>query len=243
MMELKFALQGLTALYPGCESDDFAGEIAPKSALPKINRIPMLTARRLTWGNRMAIESALTLLEKERPQALLFSSRHSELEHNYRILKALADDTDVSPTDFTMSVHNSAIGTLAIQAKLPLPASASAAGADTFASLLMEAYALLSTDYQSVLCVDFDGAIPEFYLPHINAGSPAYPHACALLLKRGDDLHIKLESIAEPDFTKDEPTAQSLAFYRALKQGQQSFTLKGAQYQLQICCTNAGAAW
>lgn len=77
----------------------------------------MMTARRLSSGSKLAVECGLAMLRRHEIDAVLYTSRHGELERNYRILHALAMEQAISPTDFALSVHNSAVGNLTIAAK------------------------------------------------------------------------------------------------------------------------------
>ena len=88
--------------------------IDPAAPLAKLTDLPMMTARRLNSGSRLAVDLGLMMLRKHRIDAVVYSSRHGELERNFRILQALAAEQPVSPTDFAMSVHNSAVGNLTI---------------------------------------------------------------------------------------------------------------------------------
>ena len=118
------------------------GQVDASWAAPKSTRIPMMMARRLTIGERMALDCALSLLS-DKTQALVYASHHSELERNHRILSALAEHRDVSPTDFTLSVNNSAPGNLTILTKRPLTVSAISASHASFGAALTEAYLML----------------------------------------------------------------------------------------------------
>lgn len=137
--------------------------IDPNAPQAKLTALPMMTARRLNSGSKLAVECGLNMLRKHSIDAVLYTSRHGELERNYRILNALAEGQPVSPTDFAMSVHNSAVGNLTIAARQPAVTSSLSAGMDTFQQGLCEVICLLQAGYQRVLIVDFDGALPEFY--------------------------------------------------------------------------------
>src|SRR5690606_33320038 len=91
--------------------------IDPAAPLAKLTDLPMMTARRLNSGSKLAVDIGLAMLRKHRIDAVVYSSRHGELERNYRILQALATEQPVSPTDFAMSVHNSAVGNITITAR------------------------------------------------------------------------------------------------------------------------------
>lgn len=91
--------------------------VDPAAPLPRLTALPMMTARRLNSGSKLAVDIGLAMLQNHAIDAVVYSSRHGELERNYRILHALATGQSVSPTDFAMSVHNSAVGNLTITAR------------------------------------------------------------------------------------------------------------------------------
>jgi hypothetical protein len=138
----------------------------------------MMTARRLSTGSRLALHTALTLLDKHPgTRSLVFSSRHGEIERTVQILSAIAAGSSISPTDFTMAVHNTASGQLTISAKLPLPASSVSAGKDSFRQALYEVSAFLAAGLGPVLHVDFETNLPEIYHPQVSPVFPAYAAA------------------------------------------------------------------
>lgn len=98
-----------------------AAAVDTTGLLTKCDQLPMMTARRLNSGSRMAVNNGLALLRRQPEiEAIVFTSRHGELERNLRILLALSKQESLSPTDFAMSVHNSAVGSLTIAAQAPL---------------------------------------------------------------------------------------------------------------------------
>ena len=105
----------------------------------------MMTARLLSLGSKLAVECGLTL-RRHRPDAVLYTSRHGELERNYRIVHALATEQALSPTDFALSVHNSSVGNLTIVAKQPIVSSSLSAGRDSFQQGLCEGLACYKRD-------------------------------------------------------------------------------------------------
>lgn len=202
--------------------------------LPDCPHLPMMTARRLSAGSRLAVDNSLALLERYHPGAVVFTSRHGELERNQRILDALARDRSISPTDFTMSVHNAAVGSLTIVAKAPLVYTSLAAGEDSFQQGLVEAQVLLNSGYPRVLLVDFDNHIPAFYHPFLAPGTPSYPYAVALLLTTGESLRCAGEPAEETPAPRRLP--QSLAFLHGWLGGQTAFTLTGERLRWNWSC-------
>ena len=195
-MKLAYSLVDWQALAPGLHGreawQDWAQQgnaIDPSEAMAKPQFLPMMTARRLSGGSRAAVECGLALLSRQQVEAIVFTSRHGELERNLRILHTLADQQSMSPTDFAMSVHNSAVGSLTIAAKAPLVSTSIAAGIDSFQQGLIEVSALHQAGYQQVLLVDFDGVVPDYYLPWLADQHVNSPYAVALLLRPGEQLH------------------------------------------------------
>lgn len=236
-MKFSIGIRDWMALAPGLASQaewqtwaKAAQPIAPASALRKCQHLPMMMARRLSAGSRMAVDVGLELMQQQAVDALVFSSRHGELEKNYRILETLHQQQEQSPTVFAMSVHNAAVGTLTITAKAELTSTAISAGIDSFQQALIESYLLLKDGHQQVLLVDYDSLIPDFYLDHLPNDLPRYPYAVGLVLQASDELCC--ESIqAGPKQHTDTP--QSLAFLRSWLRGQRGFSLDGEQNRWQ----------
>ncbi|KFK95452.1 MULTISPECIES: beta-ketoacyl synthase chain length factor [unclassified Serratia (in: enterobacteria)] len=200
------------------------GAIEPAAPQAKLTELPMMTARRLASGSRLAVECGLAMLRRHQIDAVLYTSRHGELERNYRILEAMATEQPVSPTDFTMSVHNSAVGHLTIAAQQPVVSSSLSAGIDTFQQGLCEVLCLLQAGYQRVLMVDFDGMLPAFYHSDLPEKMPTWAHAVALVFEAGECLQCASQA-GNPG---EEPKLpQSLQFLRHYLNGAPTFTISG----------------
>ena len=204
--------------------------IDPTAAQAKLNALPMMTARRLSSGSKLAVECGLSLLRRHEIDAVLYTSRHGELERNYRILHALATEQAVSPTDFALSVHNAAVGNLTITAHQPITSSSLSAGRDSFQQGLCEVVCLLQAGYQRVLMVDFDGALPAFYHPHLPPEMPVWPYAVALVIEQGNALCC--ETQPQPA-CQETSLPQSLLFLQHYLQGGATFTVPGERVQWQ----------
>lgn len=234
-MKLSLNIIDWQAAAPGLASDEqwrdwslHAQAIDPSAPLAKPTALPMMTARRLSSGSKLAVECGLTLLRRQPVDAVLFTSRHGELERNFRLLQALATEQPLSPTDFALSVHNSSVGNLTIAAQQPLVSSSLSAGRDTFQQGLCEAIALIHAGYRRVLLVDFDGELPAFYHPHLPPTMPTWPYAVGLVLQAGDTWRCQ----TQPGTTQDEPALpQSLLFLRHYLQDARAFTVDGERMQ------------
>ncbi|MBK5143766.1 beta-ketoacyl synthase chain length factor [Budviciaceae bacterium BWR-B9] len=195
--------------------------------LPKTQHIPMMTARRMSTASRLSVEVGLTLLNQQ-PDAAIFISRHGELERTCKIIEGLCQQQDISPTDFAMSVHNTASGLLTITGKQPLPITSIAAGIDGFQQGMLEAQAMLADGAEKVLLVDFDGAVPDAYQTRIVHRIPAY--AIGLLIAEGGNLccqQIDKNVSRLPLETTVPALPQSVTFMQHWLAKDPQFTLQG----------------
>ena len=76
----------------------------PDAPLAFTKRLPMMKARRMSPGARLACEAALALEGAGEAKAWIFSSRHGETVRGVKILDAISAGEPPSPTDFMMSV-------------------------------------------------------------------------------------------------------------------------------------------
>jgi len=202
--------------------------VDPSAPLAKLKELPMMTARRLSSGSKLAVECGIALLHRHDIGAVLFSSRHGELERNFTILDALTHERALSPTDFAMSVHNAAVGNLTIVTQKPLVSSSLSAGIDTFQQGLLEVICLLQAGYKRVLFVDFDGALPAFYHRYLPEKMPTWPWAVALVIEAG----ITFSCETHPGGPRTEPALpQSLQFLQHWLAGNMQFSLAGERMQ------------
>ena len=118
--------------------------------------------------------------------------------------------------------------------------SAISASHASFGAALTEAYLMLQDQYEEVLVVDCDGAVPEFYHPHLTAGEFTLPFASAWLLRRGSSLEVSCTATNHCDGMVELPA--SLAAWRVLSQGttECELTLPGQHLQLRL---NGAVTW
>lgn len=202
MMELRFTVTDFAARACGLSTADqwrqaaLDGTALDASAKnPKPSRVPMMAARRLSQGCRMAVDAGLELASRSKPDAVIYSSRSGELEHNLRILDAVDSGNPCSPTDFSMSVHNCAVGNFTILSHLKIPAFSTSAGPDTFLEALAQACSLLLDGCSRVLLVDFDSAIPEFFATYADPAMPLWPYAAGFMIESGNRIEVSEDGI------------------------------------------------
>ncbi|MGN1281253.1 MAG: beta-ketoacyl synthase chain length factor [Succinivibrio sp.] len=111
-MEFSFNIEDIEGRAFGlCSLSDFAkiakGELTPDSSAVNLKpqKVPMMTARRLSQGCRQAVDIGMLLSERQDIDAVIYSSMSGEIVHNHNVLVSSAKNEPCSPTDFSMSVH------------------------------------------------------------------------------------------------------------------------------------------
>lgn len=116
---------------------------------------------------------------------VVFSSTHGELARSLEMIKLLEAGEDISPTSFSLSVHNAIAGLFSIVYGNTSEVTVLASGEDGIASAFLEALGILQEGEPDVLMVFYDEPLPEFY--------PAEPFqlstdsSCAVALKISKD--------------------------------------------------------
>ena len=196
----------------------------PEETTTDFKTIPPMMRRRMSIQSKLAVQTALTLLEANDIQFLVFASRHGELHRTVALVKSILEGEDASPMAFSQSVHNTAAGLTTIAAKAPLPLSSIASGVDTFHNALIEAYLYLSQHPEhKVMVIDFDQPLPELYKEYETQVYSDY--ALGLVLSQGTEYSlsretsdIELQEVALP---------QGLLFLQHYLKKQSNWTIPG----------------
>lgn len=116
--------------------------------------------RRVSPLGQKALRAAWT--EVDSAARLVFSSRHGEFGRTLSIMDALVREEEVSPADFTLSVHHALAGLLSIAQGNHLGHTAIAAGTESLFFGLMEAVACsIENPSVPVVLVYYDEPLPE----------------------------------------------------------------------------------
>ncbi|WP_341503723.1 beta-ketoacyl synthase chain length factor [Gallaecimonas sp. GXIMD4217] len=213
MDEFEFSVINWAAWAPGRHSqgDWLAwcqdGVLAETQA-PDVGFVPAGTRRRLSRLARMLLSCAQQLLADNASLPLVFSSRHGELDRTRGLLASLAHDEPLSPTAFSLSVHNAAAGLFSILRQDMAPANVVVAGEDSLLLGLVDAVARLHSGDDELLLVHGDAAVPEPYDQFMTVDQ--LDHALALRLGRSGGRPVRLKALARPAGAS-EPLALQLA--------------------------------
>ena len=230
IVDLQARAFGLTTI------EDFkklaTGELTPdvNAKNPKPVTIPMMASRRLSGGCRMAVDIGIELCKTHEVDAVIYSSSTGELEHNYKVLLAAAQKQDPSPTDFTMSVHNTGVGNFTILGKKKIPSSSICAGTDSLLMAFVDAVAMLKNGLKKVLVVDYNVEISDFFKNYLPKDFPSYPNAVAFVIEDGDGVTVT----SKVKTTDHICMTQSLDFVLNYLKGTKEFTLDGTKLSYDI---------
>ncbi len=97
---------------------------------------------------------------------LVFCSRYGDIDLAFGLLKSLADEELMSPTAFSLSVHNAVPGVMDLVRKSRVGHTAIAAGRESLSAGLAEAYAKLAARPERTITFVFsEGEMPAEFKP------------------------------------------------------------------------------
>lgn len=183
-------------------------------AAPDVRFIEPQLRRRLGPLARMMLHVAQDCAADVPDLRLVFASQHGELDYTVSLLKALAASEPLSPTTFSLSVHNAAAGMFSMLRADPAASTALAAGEETLGHALMESYCQLDADPgRPVLMVYADAPLPQEYSEF--AERPQRARSLAVLLSSGASRTASVEAEAADAPASLEAQADSFAQHLA----------------------------
>lgn len=149
--------------------------------------------RRIGRLERLAVRCAIGVLRGEPASELIFCSRYGNLETLVAMLRGIAEEQPISPMAFSGSVHNAAPGLIGQILKERLAHTALAAGRNTLAAGLTEAYARLAADdCADVTLIYADLPLPEVYSGFDEENAPGVALAMRLQLANPNEPAIAI---------------------------------------------------
>lgn len=125
--------------------------------------MPAMLRRRAGAMGKMALEAAYRCLDGRSGVPTVFCSRHGECIRSVELLTDLVQGQPVSPTSFSLSVHNATAGLFSIAREDRASHAALAAGHSGVEHAVIEACGLLADGAKEVLLVVYDGRLPEVF--------------------------------------------------------------------------------
>ena len=193
---LSFKLRGWNAYTPGLESAESwkdwllsQYELPTDAVKPQLKNIPLMLRRRFTAIGKCSVEAATPLLNENEQIPLVFASRHGDVDLTLSLLKSIASNEPLSPTSFSLAVHNAISGLFSIARKDTCETTAISATENLIPFALLEAATQLQ-ESKHVLCIICESVLPDLYKPF--ASSPPFTYAIAMVLSReeGDTFYL-----------------------------------------------------
>ncbi len=220
-----FNLKSWSAWSFGELSECLAGENL-KQGTPKLDKINAMVKRRMPklakyiYELNQALLTTLqdTKLEKKHEIQqrhiipTIYASKNAELCRTFKIIRSFS--SDVSPAQFSMSVHNAIAGLLSVIDADTSPYSVIDSLSGTLETAILEAISLFS-EHQYVKIIYFDEELPQ-ELDNSFANSPNRPVVLSLLIEKGRQYALDFES------NKQQKTCENLPELVALLSAKKS---------------------
>ncbi len=181
---------------------------------PDLEFIGPMLRRRLSPLARAALHVANICAANISRVRFVYASRHGELGRTVELLQGIANAEPLSPTTFSLSVLNSAAGIYSIARNDHSPATAIAAGEETFGFGLLEAHAQAEATAEPVLYVYADAPAPAPLGPQ--ADDPEDVLAIALLIDPAATRHLRSSHWEAAPSEKAPGISQAAAFLPCL---------------------------
>ena len=196
---LNFCLESWAAVAPGLKSLDgwkqwLQHPQAIDASLGKIplEAIPAMLRRRFSTLGKCAMGATLPLVDGVSAIPSIFASRHGDTELSFALLESIARNQPMSPTRFSLGVHNAISGLYSIARKDTSPVTAIAAMEDLVLQALFESLGQLQSS-DRVLCVIYDMPLAKFYSEHSSVTEESFAYAIAMILGNRDGIPYRLE--------------------------------------------------
>lgn len=165
-------------------------------AVAPLAEVPAMTRRRIDPLGRAALQVAWWAQGDQPTGPVVFASRWGEVARSVALLRQLAADEPLSPTAFSLSVHNASSALYSIARGDTANYAAVSAGDASAAAGVCEAVGLLADGAPQVLVVSVESALPEPYEsfePHLGS-----LRAWAVMLEAAEQ-GVRLQAAAPHD--------------------------------------------
>lgn len=166
------------------------GEVLPfNGGAADVSFLPMMQRRRLSSLARGACAVAWQCQQRHGDMPTVFYSRHGESQYYFEILENLATQQGVSPSRFSLCVHNAIAGLSSLHSGSFLPYVALAGGTEDLFAAFLEAAGMLM-DVSQVLLVCYEQPLPDAYQAYVSSSDQTW--ALAMVLTKADDIGYQL---------------------------------------------------
>jgi len=172
------------------------GEVLPcDGGSADVGFLPMMQRRRLSPLARAASAVAWRCRQESGDMPSVFFSSHGESQYYFEMLHGMAEREDVSPSRFSLSVHNAIAGLSSSHMESFLPYVSLAGGTEGMFTAFLEAAGIL-LETPRVLVVWYGQALPQAYRAYIAV--PETTWALAMVLANAGDPSHQLRLVRSP---------------------------------------------
>ncbi len=125
--------------------------------------VPKMLKRRLTPLARIVFCAANQCNSENETLPIVFCSTHGELAKSFKMMQQIEASEEISPTAFSLSVHNAIAGLFSIAYQNKVQNTVIAPGEEGIAAAFIEALGLLQEGEEQVLIVLYDEPLVDFY--------------------------------------------------------------------------------
>lgn len=186
------------------------GEVLPcNKGSADVGFLPMMQSRRLSPLARAACAVANRCREKHGDMPSVFFSSHGESQYYFEMLNGIAAREDVSPSRFSLCVHNAIAGLSSFHSASFQPYVSLSGGTEGLFAAFLEAGGLL-LETPKVLVVCYEQPLPEAYRVYLETSETTW--ALALVLSRAGNPGQQLRLTRKPNdgIPATEDTGQNL---------------------------------
>jgi hypothetical protein len=230
--------EGMSPLCSRYTQGEISREILER---PNLDSVPAMQRRRLGSLARTVFHVLDKCADANQDEPVVFSSYMGEIQRTQGILNSIAAEEPISPTSFSLSVHNAIGGQWSMIRGVKAPMLALAPPANSPVPALLEAAGILQEGvYSAVNVVYYEEDYPAFYAPFFK--SPSAPIALALRLISEDSrpekgalwLNLQLLSVKSSEVL---PWDNYAALLGLLTGGQATMTVEEPQssWRLDVC--------
>ncbi|MEP7073205.1 MAG: beta-ketoacyl synthase chain length factor [Nitrosospira sp.] len=173
--------------------------IIEKGSEPSIKKMPSMLRRRAGHLGKMALEVAYQCLNEQTDVPTVFCSRHGDVARAIDLLTELVQGNALSPTSFSMAVHNASVGLFSIARKDSTNHIALAGGRSTVEHGVIEACALLADGAPMVLLVACDFPLPSAFTTFQDCNEQPYAWSWLMVPPYVDTLSLSWTACASEE--------------------------------------------
>lgn len=199
------------------------GQVLPCSGgYADVSFLPMLQRRRLSPLARAVCAVAWNCRKVAGNLPTVFFSNHGESQYYFQMLQDLAAGESLSPSRFSLCVHNAIAGLYSLQSESVLPYICLAGGSEGLFAAFIEASGLL-LEMPQVMLIGYEQPLPPVYQTYL--AGPTKTWALAMVLARQDQIGYTLRLLREPSQGVGSTAPQMDYWLQCIIDGQRSGTM------------------